>query len=562
MARTSRKHLQLGQNTPVKRIFKTGIYVRLSVKEEGGKTDTIENQEALIRSFLQGKPEFHVVKVYVDHGKTGVNFKREGYQQLENDLKNKVIDCVAVKDFSRFARNYLGAGEFLETIFTQNNQIRFISVNDNFDSFSATGIDQQIMHLTNLSHQLYAQDLSSKIAPVLEKLQNEGKFIGAWAAYGYQKDPNDRYKIIVDEETKDNVILIFDLKLQGMGTTQIVRYLNHRNIPSPSCYRYGKGWVKDEKWKNKIWNGSSVKTILTNEVYLGHMVQGRKQESLAKGKTQKYLPKDQWKIVYNTHEPIISEEVFQAVQKIISDKTAEYHKTLGKYNDISDSENIIKAMLTCGCCGANLFRYKKVRTNKKGGTKVYYSYICPTHTKDQSSCAFVSIQEEKVKDILLKILQHHSQIAKDYQKIFAHKRFQEESNLKKQEHFSKLRTLNHEKNRIVTLKLGLHDSYLSEEITSEDFSQFSKNYTEKLAEVEKEIEIEEENHQYYLANTPLENDWLNQALLFTENVDLTNEMLKTFFSKIVVTLEKNLEITLNYSDEYERLSQLAKGEGE
>ncbi|MFI3250709.1 MAG: recombinase family protein [Eubacteriales bacterium] len=551
MARKSRKHLQTMEQNPFSRTFRVGIYVRLSVKEKDDKTETIDNQELLIRNFLAEKPEFEVIKVYSDHGKSGVNFNREGYQQLQSDLTTGVIDCIVVKDLSRFARNYLGAGEFLETIF-QNTSIRFISINDGYDSFSSSASEQQMIHLTNLAHQLYAQDLSAKIAPVIQKLQREGKFIGAWAAYGYLKDPNDKYKLVIDEEVADIVRLIFDMKLHGKGTTQIVRHLIENNIPSPCSYRYKKGLIKHEKWENIPWSAFTVKDLLQREVYLGHMVQGRKKESLAKGQTQKIRPKSEWIIVKNTHEPIITQEVFDQVQVIMDQRTKNHKQKMGKFND--DSENLFKGIIYCAECGTKLYRYKNARTNKTCEDTIFYTYICRNHT-NTLTCSFRSIQEKIVKEAVLTVLKQQSELADDFERIYSHRKFKGEERIRQDTHLSSLHSLVKEKNRLLGLKLGLHESYLEDEINQKEFQTFSVHYSRKLEEIEAEIEDSQERYELYQKSTPKGNEWLKQALKFDPSHGLTKEIVDTFISKIIVTKEKDIEIFLNFRDEYQQLCQ-------
>lgn len=552
MARTSRKHLQLGENPPVDRIFKTGIYVRLSVKEEGGKTDTIENQEALIRGYLEGKPEFQVVKVYSDHGRSGTNFQREGYQELRQDLNNKLIDCIIIKDFSRYARNYLGAGEFLETFF-ESTDIRFISVNDNFDSFSATASEQQLMHLTNLSHQFYAQDISRKAAPVIEKNQKEGRFIGAWAPYGYALSPLDRYKLVVNHEVADYVREIFNLRIQGTSVQNIARSLNERNILSPTRYLYEKGQLYHDKWKSNTWYLYTVKKILENQVYLGHMVQGKTKVSLAHGIEKSIVPKEDWIIVPHVHEAIISEAVFEEVQRIHGVKKAEYYQKQGRYDDLPPSENLFKGIIYCEECGTKLFRYKSAKKRKDGQTTRTYTFTCPTHSTTLTACSFTSIPEITLVKAVTSVLHSQWKLAQDVNKVLSSPKFKQEEIQRKQKYTTEHRHLTQEKARVSQLKFGLYDSYLNEDISSDDYKIFSMEYEDTILSLSEAIETLEETFALESLQTPQENRWLKQALSFSSTEELTSTLVHAFVEKIIVYNDKSIEIILKFQDEYKKI---------
>ncbi|HCT65725.1 MAG TPA: recombinase [Lachnospiraceae bacterium] len=319
MARKSRKN----QIPPLEQKefmgYKTALYVRLSVFDGHSKdSNSIENQENLLRRYIADKPEFHIISVYRDNGKTGVNFQRPEFDKMIEDVKGNKIDCIIVKDLSRFGRNYIEAGEYLENTFPFFN-VRFIAVNDSYDSLSTTYSDQLIMHLLNLTNDVYARDISQKICPVLRAKQERGEFIGTWPSFGYLKNPEDKHKLIVDEDAAEIVRKIFSLKAEGFSYAKIVNWLITNNIPAPSRYRYEKGIVKDKRWANTTWKMATIKQILQNQIYLGNMVQGKKRESLFNGQKQIKVPKDDWIVIKNTHEPIINQDVFYKVQSVMAE---------------------------------------------------------------------------------------------------------------------------------------------------------------------------------------------------------------------------------------------------
>ena len=201
------------------------------------------------------------------------------------DVRTGKVDCIVVKDLSRFGRNYREAGNYLERVFPLLD-VRFIAVNDNFDTLTAErSQDAYIVPLKNIMNAVYSKDISRKILPALSTKQQNGDFIGSWAAYGYQKCADDRHRIEPDEETAPVVWDIFQWRLSGLSYQNIARKLNERGIPSPARYHYLKGDAKSERYANTLWNIYMVKRILSNEVYLGHMVQGCKRSGFSEGRS-------------------------------------------------------------------------------------------------------------------------------------------------------------------------------------------------------------------------------------------------------------------------------------
>lgn len=333
MARTKRKENPL-QPRPVsdiqlqkKRVYHAGGYARLSVEDSRKPgSDTIENQKELIRSYIENQTDMELRCIYCDNGQTGTDFERSEFERLMKDVRAGDIDCIVVKDLSRFGRNYRETGSYLERIFPFLG-VRFVSVDDRFDTAAPGNTSEAFMiPLKNIMNEMYSRDLSKKVGTAYAVRQRRGEFIGAWASYGYQKCADDPHRIEPDGETAPIVQEIFRMRLAGMSDQEIADSLNEKGVPSPSHYRYLKGFVKCERYTNILWQAQMVKKILHNKVYLGHMVQGRKHGSFYEGQRQKTLPESEWIIVENTHEPIIEEEVFQAVQKIANERKGTYKR--------------------------------------------------------------------------------------------------------------------------------------------------------------------------------------------------------------------------------------------
>lgn len=304
------------EKNSIQKIYRVALYIRLSAFNGGDKnSDTAKTQELLLRRFIEGKTCFSLFSVYVDNGESGVNFKRDGFERMMEDVREGLVDCIIVKDLSRFGRNYIEVGEYLEKIFPFLG-VRFIAVNDGIDTDNPASFDYLSLHLKSLVNEMYARDISAKIGTVLHEKQERGEFIGAWAAYGYQRSEEDKHRLVIDEKTAPVVRDIFTWRLAGFRYGDIVRKLTEREIPSPSQYRYMQGLVHHKRFTKTPWRVETIKWIMENEVYLGHTVQGRRKESLFLGEERKSLPKNKWIVVKNTHEPIVDPLIFSRVQQL------------------------------------------------------------------------------------------------------------------------------------------------------------------------------------------------------------------------------------------------------
>lgn len=319
MARTKRKVNPMVpkcvQETPKQRIYRAGGYVRLSVEDSGRPgADTIENQKELVRGYIEGRSDMELGGMYCDNGRTGTDFSRPEFERMMQDIKTGIIDCVVVKDLSRFGRNYRETGNYLERIFPFLD-VRFVAVSDQFDTLDARrNLDGYMIPLKNMMNEAYSRDISKKVGSGYAIKQRKGEFTGTWAAYGYQKCADDPHRIEPNGETAPVVQDIFKKRILGMGYTQIARELNRQGIASPARYHYLKGDARSERYAHTEWSPKVVHDILVNEVYLGHMVQGRKRQSFSEGKKQQLLPHAEWMVVRNTHDPLIDEDTFQKVQ--------------------------------------------------------------------------------------------------------------------------------------------------------------------------------------------------------------------------------------------------------
>lgn len=300
----------------IKERYQAALYIRLS-KEDGGKINgnTVENQKALLLDYLSEKSEISLYDIYIDNGYSGTNFERPMFQKMMEDIKAGKVNCIVVKDLSRFGRSYLEVGNYIEKIFPILH-IRFIAVTDHFDTCCLKGIDDDFMiPLKNIINEIYAKDISRKICSALELKKKAGYYNGGLAPYGYKKSKINK-KLEVDEETAEVVRYIFRLRAEGNSYCGIGKILNEKGIQSPSAYRYEKGMIKDSKKKNVLWKKYAIENMVRDEVYIGNMVRGKTKSALYKGERRHHVPRDEWIIIKDTHEPIISQDLYDCVQTV------------------------------------------------------------------------------------------------------------------------------------------------------------------------------------------------------------------------------------------------------
>ena len=369
-------------------------YLRLS-KEDGDKveSDSISSQRALVQEFVTSHPDITLIEEYVDDGYTGTNFDRPAFKRMMTDIERNRINCVIVKDLSRFGRNYIEVGRYLEKVFPALG-VRFIAVNDNHDSGSlgAPG-DDILIPFKNLINDSYSRDISTKVRSQLDVKRRRGQFIGSFAAYGYEKDPEDHNHLVVDEEAAAVVRSIFNMKLDGMNHQRIAESLNDLGVLTPFDQKRSKGLHFESGFRtgsDLSWNASMVGEILRNEVYLGTMVQGKMKKVNYKVKKNRRMSSEEWIRVEGTHEAIISPEIFGYVQELLEMDT--------RTSPGSEKLFLFAGFLRCGDCGQNMIR------RPCGSGKYRYTYYgCSTyvHTKE---CPAHLISEKKLEQVVFRAI--------------------------------------------------------------------------------------------------------------------------------------------------------------
>ena len=484
-------------------------------------------------------------------------FDRPEFERLMDDVRAGKVDCIVVKDLSRFGRNYRETGNYLERLFPLLG-VRFIAVNDHFDTLTAErSQDGYIVPLKNIMNDVYSKDISRKILPALTTKRQNGEFIGTWAAYGYQKCPDDRHRIEPDAETAPVVREMFQWRLSGLSYQSIARKLNERSIPSPARYHYLKGDAKSEHYANTLWSVYAVKKTLTNEVYLGHMIQGRKRSGFSEGRKPYSAPESEWMIVRNTHEPLVDEETFRTVQRMAAEASSAYKERLGRHDGLGTIPHILRGLIYCADCKRPLVRYKSV-TNK--GTNRYYVYICQTRSNDLTSCPKKYLQGEKLKEILWDTLRQEIALAGKMEKLaWAYSRsakvISREDALKRE--ITAARQAVERANRLYD---SLFQNYHDKLLTEREYTELRQQYQADGDEAKERLDVLERQWQDERQQT-VENPWMTTCAQFKEEQALTEAMAHTLIERVEIDAGNHIKIALRYRDEYNALVQLLAAEG-
>ncbi len=404
MARTSKYQAQNTAIPAAQKEWRAGLYIRLS-REDGDKieSDSVSSQRAMLEKFVADNEFLNLTDYYVDDGWSGTDFERPAFRKMMSDLTAKKINCVIVKDLSRFGRNYIEAGKYLETVFPLL-KVRFIAVNDMIDSVSnPQSMNTVIVPFKNILNDEYCRDISMKVRSALDIRRRQGKFIGSFAGYGYKKCETDHNKLVIDEEAAQVVRQIFSLFLSGNSIIGIARILNGRGVPNPSEYKRGKG-LNCAKGSG-FWVDSTVRRILTNELYIGNLVQKKNQTVSYKVHLSKSVQTSERITVERTHEAIISKEDFEKVRNLLSRDT--------RVSPKSGRLSLFAGFVKCADC-----RRAMVRRTVIQPYKTYEYYICSTYRKMNSkACTKHAIRADALEEVVLTVLNKYVSVAVDYDRL-------------------------------------------------------------------------------------------------------------------------------------------------
>lgn len=556
MARKSRKEsgVQTRESFSKTIGYQVGFYLRLSDKEAKERdSESIENQFALLKDFIKNKPDFRLISTFTDDGKTGTNFKRSGFEQMMDEVRSGRINCIIVKDLSRFGRNYLEAGHYIEHVFPFLN-VRFIAVTDGFDTLTATPAQlAYLIPLKNIMNENYARDISKKERSAKKVLRKKGCFLGAYAMYGYEKT-SDKHVIGVDPEAAVHVKTIFDLCEKGYSDSAIAKYLNERKVLCPARYKYEKGIVKNAKYANTSgWYPQTISGILTSRVYIGDMVQGARRSKEIKGKKE-VVPMSERDIVSGTHEAIISKEQFDRVQEIRMDRHRQYEKMTQENRRLagkSENSGILKGKVFCGDCKRAMVR-KHIKSCKDK-----YRYVCDMHEKT-GQCSRKFLPEQELFEMLGCLIRRQIEAACQV-KEWLHSRKQEEARELSRSQQT-LRETEDKRNRLVQKIAALYQDWKEGILDQDEYLYMKKRYEEELTGCEGEREELMGRKQEYILAYTSENPALKAVSEIPDDFLLSRELVDRLIERIEIYEGNRVRVSFKFQDEMQRLLR-AKGGG-
>ncbi len=519
--------------------FSVAVYLRLS-REDGDKTesDSIANQRLLIENYLSDKPSLQFFREYVDDGYTGSNFERPGFIKMMEDIKRQKVNCIIVKDLSRFGRNYIEVGRYIEKKFPAMG-IRFIAINDQYDNAKESGdAEQIIVPFKNLINDAYCRDISIKVRSQLDVKRKNGKFIGSFAAYGYLKDPKDKNHLIVDEYAAEIVQLIFNLKLDGFSALAIAEELNKMGVLPPMEYKRMLGYNYNSGFRTSTtpsWGAKSVIRILENELYTGVMVQGKNQKINYKVKKSRAVASEQWIRVQDTHEAIIPRTYFDRVQEImrLDTRTAPSEKNVYP----------LSGLVRCGDCEQNMVRRSTAKKNK-----VYYYLHCSSY-RNGEGCTSHIISEEKLMSAVITFVKTQLALLVEADKILQHI-----TELPKEQYGVKalntqIGELNREIVRYCDLKERLYQDMVAEVIDKEEYAEYNQRFSLKMEETKKAKNALEEKRERLLSTDIHLRPWMEDFKRISTLETLGRKEMVMLINRVLVFSKDRIEIHLNFEDE-------------
>ncbi|HGA2009246.1 MULTISPECIES: recombinase family protein [Lactobacillales] len=463
--------------------YVAGLYCRLS-KDDGNSVESMSiwSQKVMLKQFAESN-SIAIYDYYVDDGYSGTNFERPSFKKMITDIENGKINCVITKDLSRLGRNYLQSGAYIEMYFPQKN-IRYIAITDGIDTLNSNQND--IMPFKNILNEMYAKDTSKKVKSAIQSRMREGTYIGSKAPFGYLKDPNNKRRLIIDEKTKPIIELIYKLCLEGKGTQLISQELMKRKIPRPSAFVENAeklyGLTEENKYQ---WSHRMVLNVLRDPVYCGNMARNKRPTLSFKNSKRMYIPKSDYIYARNTHEGIVSEEVWEQVQTMVDKRKCNNKK--GLYYD-----NIFQGLVRCPKCGYALTPKTDYRLKKKELID-FVHFSCSTYKKyGVNACSSHRIEARDLYNIVLEDIQYHGSMALSAKEDFVEKIIEKIEVEKIDEGKELSNKLELKKNQLAELDRSyeqLYEDRLEGNITERNFNLMNVSISKKQDKLIEEIKV-------------------------------------------------------------------------
>ena len=533
----------------IDKIYYAAIYLRLS-KEDGDissgekkESNSIANQRKLIEDYLSKHPEITLVQEFCDDGYTGANFDRPDFQRMMDQVRKGKINCVIVKDLSRFGRDYIDSGKYIEKIFPSLG-IRFIAINDNYDSAQSQQAGNEIiLPFKNLINDSYSRDISIKIRSNLDTKRRNGEFVGTHVVYGYRRSDEDKNKLVIDQMVAPIVQSIFSMKMDGFSPAQIADKLNKDGVPSPYEYKRLSGMKFHTGFKKQVqteWSPVAVYRILKNEMYTGTLVQGKTSTPNHKIKNRTKKDEADWMRTENAHDAIISPALFDRVQKIMLDDT--------RSPSGDDAVHLFSGKVFCADCQSTM-----TRKRTKSAGKEYVYFVCNANKVDRKVCDSHSVKEQVVYDAALAVIQAQVSLALDLDAALGQlngvsweRREMERiaSKIARQEEI-----IEHNKQ----MKAHVYEDFKTEMITREEYIIFKEEFDKNIQEAKDAIARLVGNKNQISSGLTEQQSWLAQFRAYENIQELNRRVVVNFIERIEITEDKQVHVILSNADQFQAI---------
>ena len=554
MARKSRKTTGVVIEAPVQEsnYFSTAIYVRLSIENSGKDDDgdSIANQISFCKAYLAEHTDLKLYGIYEDNGEKGTNFDRPEFKRMMDDIRSGKVKCVLVKDLSRFGRDYIEAGEYLEKIFPFMG-IRFISITDGYDSLTCDDAEGALMiPLKNMINDVYAKDISRKIITSFRARQEKGEFLPAFAPYGYVKSKEVAYRYEVDRETAPYVRMIYEWKAEGVSHNEICKRLNEMGAVTPARRKVDLGIWRAEKYKNTVWFGRTIIDILKNPTYTGCIVYGRIPKSLYEGIKMHRAPEEEWRYVPDAHEPIISQELFDKVQKMFADRAKTFKAKMDKNAPLRELvTNNFKGKIYCGDCGKRM-RFVKPTDRRYPVDQDHAVYVCGGYLDSgYSRCSRHSIRYPVVAEAVLAAIKVQLDFALKQEQLIKQMRGSEREKNLIDKYVGQINYLSQELKKINGKRESLFENFTEGILDEAEYQFAKKKYDDEAADMEKKLAVEKAKKVQLDDVLSLSNEWLGAIHQAEDITEIDSDLVKHLVSSVKVFEDNRVEVELNFAEQ-------------
>lgn len=547
MARISKKERKEAREAGAKssHVYSVGIYARLSVDSHSAKNESIETQIEIAKAYMESRPDMVLYKSYSDLGKTGTDFQRSGFNCLMEDVRRRRVDCVIVKDFSRFGRNYIETGSYIQKIFPFLG-VRFVAVTDGFDSVCPQ-TDDLGMELKNLANEMYARDIAVKVKSSRKIMREKGSYTGGLPPYGYRAERIDGIRRLVVDDTSADIVRKMYLQYEaGKNMKELTKWLYENRVHRPGEYQRFGHVYREEGEPLLEWSSGSVKRILTNPVYMGHLVQGCVCGKDAVLRRECSIISEEFRMKRITHEAIITDEQFFRAAERFEKQAVLYGNRNGFTNQAPKDDNIFDCLLFCGDCGKRMTIRSTVKQLSSGERKRRYTYICPNAYRiDGFACKKKSITKDALNRLVKAALYQQFAIFGIQQKWLTenYNRLVEERKKKLETELSKNRKMA-ERQKVSSSRLYL--KYRAGEITKEAFLQ-GKEQNEKeirrLADKREQLEQKKRSEELLSAE---QNAFLQALVKCSDKTEFNRELLTAFLHRIDIFQDNRIKIAFRF----------------